>query len=379
MPKLLFFIQGPFYPDVSGGSELSHLYLFNSLCKLGWQVEVICARDFSLSRTQKLGSMEIWQSYLQSLASLRMPFPVSMDKALGYPCWRVIRPSRFINEHTWLKFFDKRLNTYQPDVIFSHDWIGCPLLKYAASHGYLTIFFARHLGDFENGNNPAIPEGLQFLANSPYTASIIAKSTGYEPEVILPFFELENYRTSNRQRKYITFINLVREKGASIAIEVARQLPQEKFLFIKGKWIYSDAIQNSFLKQAAELPNVTIWEHQNDMRKVYAVTDILLVPSQYEETFGRVIVEAQVNEIPVIAANVAGIPYTIGKGGILIEPIDKPQFYVDAIKSLRSSEAFYSEISELAFRNSQRQEFNPQYQVEKFVHFAENYMPKYLG
>ncbi|MCW9682210.1 glycosyltransferase [Dolichospermum planctonicum UHCC 0167] len=374
MPKLLFVMQGPFYPDVSGGSELSHLYLFDSLRQLGWQIEVICTRDLPLSRNQKLRSPYIWQSWLQSLISLRMLFSVAIDEELGYPCWRVIRPSRFINKRKWIEFFAKRLRDYQPDVVFSHDWLGCPLLKYAATEGYLAIYFVRNAGEFENGNVPVIPDGFQLLANSPYAASIITEATGYRPEIILPFLQLERYRVSNRQRKYITFINLVPEKGANVAIELARQLPQEKFLFVKGKWIYASEVQNAFLEQASKLPNVEIWEHQQDMRNVYAVTDILLVPSQFNETFGRVIVEAQINSIPVVAANVAGIPYTLGKGGILVEPIDKAQAYVDAVKLLRSDESFYLKKSELALRNSQRPEFNAQYQVQKFVYFVESHI-----
>jgi glycosyltransferase involved in cell wall biosynthesis len=374
MPKLLFVMQGPFYPDVSGGSELSHLYLFDSLRQLGWQVEVICTRDLPLSRNQKLRSPYIWQSWLQSLISLRMLFPVAIDEELGYPCWRVIRPNRFINERKWIEFFAKRLRDYQPDVVFSHDWLGCPLLKYAATQGYLTIYFARHLGDFDNGNVPVIPDGFKLLANSPYAASVIIQATGYAPapEVILPFLQLERYRVNNRQRKYITFINLVPEKGANIAIELAGQLPDEKFLFVKGKWLYSSEVQNRFLEQASKLPNVEIWEHQQDMRNVYAVTDILLVPSQFKETFGRVIAEAQTNGIPVVASNVAGIPYTLGKGGILVEPIDKPEAYVDAVKLLRSNDSFYAQISELALINSQRPEFDAQYQIQKFLRFVES-------
>ena len=371
MPKLLFVIKYPFYPDFSGGSELSHLYLFESLRKLGWQVEIICTRDIIWSRHQKL---YFWRSLLQSLISLSMPFPVAIDEEFGYPCWRVIEPSRYLNEATWIEFFAKRLRDYQPDVVFSHSWLGYPLLKYAAAQGYLTIYFVRRMNEFDDGNVTAIPDGFQLLANSPYAASVITQATGYRPQVILPFLQLERYRVSNRQRKYITFINLIPEKGANIAIELAHQLPQEKFLFVKGKWAGYSEIQNAFLEQASKLPNVEIWGHQQDMRNVYAVTDILLVPSQYNETFGRVIVEAQTNGIPILAANVAGIPYTLGKGGILIKPIDKIQAYVDAVKLLRSDERFYSEISELAFINSQRPEFNPQYQVQKFVHFVESYI-----
>jgi len=38
-----------------------------------------------------------------------------------------------------------------------------------------------------------------------------------------------------RKRQYITFINPIPQKGLDVAIEIARCLPQERFLFVKGK------------------------------------------------------------------------------------------------------------------------------------------------
>ncbi|MEC4819570.1 MAG: glycosyltransferase [Scytonema sp. PMC 1069.18] len=359
MPKLLFITQRPFYPDSSGGSQHSALYLFKSLCQLGWKVEVICAR--------KLYSPYFWQSCWQSLMHLRIPFPVVMDEDFGYRCWRVI--TKFADEHRWVKFFEQRLQKYQPDVVLGHSDPKCPLLHYAVRQGYQSFYFARCTDHFETG--AVVPDGIHVLANSPFAASVIAQVSDRVPEVILPFIELERYRVSHRQRQYITFINPVPPKGLNVAMEIARHLPQERFLFVKGKWVAYSGQEDALLKSVHTLPNVEVWEHQQDMRRVYAVTDILLFPSQYNETFGRAIVEAQLNGIPVVAANIAGIPYTIGKGGVLIEPIDKPQAYANVLQKLRTDKKLYAEKEALALENSQRPEFDAQYQVRKFVQFVE--------
>jgi glycosyltransferase involved in cell wall biosynthesis len=358
MPKLLFVTTYPFYPDASGGSEQFLLYLFKSLQQLGWQIEVIC-------RLSSLRSPYFRRACWQALRRFQKLSYFVMDEDLGYPCWRQI--GKFSKEHHSIECLDKRLSEYRPDVVLSHDCHTSPLLNYAAHQGYPSFYFAQWL------NYINVPNELHTIANSPFTASGMAQLTRNEIGVVLPVTKLDQYRVTKRDRRYITFINPIPEKGLDVAIEIARCLPQERFLFVKGKWgSYSAREIEAFIKPIYKLPNVEVWNHQRDMRQVYAVTDILLVPSQFDETFGRVIVEAQVNGIPVVAANVGGISYTLGQGGILVEPKDKPQTYADALLQLRTDENLYRQLSALALENSQRPEFEPQQQVKNFIRFVES-------
>jgi glycosyltransferase involved in cell wall biosynthesis len=359
MRKLLFVSQRPFYPDSSGGGQHSALYLFKGLRKLGWQIEVICARDIK--------SPYFWPSIQKSLINFQLPFSVIRDEDFGYTTWRMI--TKFTNNQQWLGFLDKRIHQFKPDVVLGHCHPECILLNHAAQKGIPSIYFARCTDHFEDGSRVA--DGIEILANSHFAASYISEVNNRNVEVILPFVELDQYRIKQRQRQYISFVNPVPYKGLQVAVEAARQLPQEKFLFVKGKSVAFAQRQDELLRPARALPNVEIWEHQQDMRKVYEVSDILLVPSQYNETFGRVIVEAQVNSIPVVASKVGGIPFALGEGGILVDPMDNIQGYVEAIQKLRSDEIFYGEKSKLAYLNSQRPEYNPEFQVEQFVRIVE--------
>jgi glycosyltransferase involved in cell wall biosynthesis len=357
MPKLLFVTTLSFYPDASGGSEHFLLYLFKSLRQLGWKVEVFCGLS--------LGSPYFRRACWQALMHLQKPSLSVMDEDLGYPCWRQIR--KFSKDHHWIECLDQRLREYRPDVVLSHDSPQSLLLNYAAHQGYPSFHFAQWLSEIE------VPNEIHIIANSPFNASATAQFTRNEIGVLLPVTELDQYRVAKRDRQYITFINPIPEKGLDVAIEIARCLPQERFLFVKGRWgKYSASSREAFMKPIYKLPNVEVWDHQHDMRRIYAVTDILLVPSQFDETFGRVIVEAQVNGIPVVAAKVAGIPYTLGQGGILVEPKDKPQSYVEALQRLRTDENLYKQLSALALENSQRPEFDPQHQVNNFIDFVES-------
>ena len=363
MPKLLFVTTAPFYPDSSGGAELSTLYLFSRLCHLGWQVEVICS--LSVRTGYLLGAC------ILELGRLRKPSISLMDRDLGYPCWRVITKNN--TTHDWLVLLDQRLCEYKPDMVMGSPNPMCPLLTQAAHMGYPSFYYAHNLAAQEGGYK--IPNKIHVIANAPYTASQLSRMTQREMRVVLEMIDPELYRVNKHDNRYITFINPIPEKGLHVAIEIARSLPDECFLFVKGGWPgINDDYQASLLQPVRVIPNVEIWDNQKDMRSVYEVTDILLVPSQFIETFGRVIIEAQLNGIPVVAANVGGVPYTLGQGGILVTPKDSPAAYVDALRQLRRSRSLYSDLSIAAIRNSERPEFDPQQQVYNFIRIVENFL-----
>jgi glycosyltransferase involved in cell wall biosynthesis len=113
-----------------------------------------------------------------------------------------------------------------------------------------------------------------------------------------------------------------------------------------------------------------VLEFCDDMRDVYRRTRVLLVPSQFLETFGRVILEAQINGIPVVASDVAGIPETVGEGGIVVSPKERVGGYVEALRDL-ADEATYQRYSAAALANSKREEFDPHAQFEVLLRALE--------
>lgn len=71
------------------------------------------------------------------------------------------------------------------------------------------------------------------------------------------------------------------------------------------------------------------------MLAYYAAMDIVVLPSTGRESFGRVLVEAQSCEIPVLGSNIGGIAETMKPGatGRLVAPGDSAA-WADAITSL---------------------------------------------
>jgi glycosyltransferase involved in cell wall biosynthesis len=361
MPKLLYVTTTPFFPDVRGGAELSTVSLFKALHARKWEIEVLCSYSAGASPMRNACIKELER---RSLASL-----LAEDTDLGYTCYRFIAIRDAA--HEWLKRVDMRLRQFRPDIVLGYPHPQCPLLNFAARNKYPSFYLAHNLAPFEKGI--CIPPNIQVIANSSYTASKFSKRTSQRIGVVLEIIEQDSYRVTRRQRMYITFINPIPEKGLQIATAIARKLPAERFLFVKGGWQLVDAQkENSYLAALKNLSNVTVWENQRDMRKVYGVTDILLVPSQVAETFGRIIVEAHVSGIPVVAANAGAIPFTLGRGGILVDPKETPDGYLDALRRLRQDEGLYLRLSKAALKNSLRPEFRPDGQVNNFLAFVES-------
>ncbi len=76
-------------------------------------------------------------------------------------------------------------------------------------------------------------------------------------------------------------------------------------------------------KSSASIANVMyvgrVENHELPM--YYNASDVFIIPSLYEEGFGRVILEAISCGLPVIGANRGGIPEAVdGSVGVLVEP-----------------------------------------------------------
>ncbi len=358
MPKLLFAIATPFYPQSSGGAEHSTLTLLNRLRQKGWEIEVACQLQPSREALEFLVPDRRRARRLPKKPALF----AACDNSLGYRCWRLNGST--VQIQRWL---GERLRRFRPDVALGHSPEAIPLLKQASGNGCAGFYFLRD--SIRLRENSKLSDGIQPIANSPFIAGEAFRITRKSIPVILPFVDPERYRVRRRRRLYITFINPIPEKGVRVALEAARRLPQSRFLIVRGKWWMRES--KPFRLPKGSLPNVETWEHQQDMRRVYAVTDILLVPSQCPESFCRIIVEAHLNGIPVVASAVAGIPFTLGEGGILVTPKGNVSGYVKALERLRSDKKLYRRLSALALKNSRRPEFQPGRQVNRFLSLVE--------
>jgi glycosyltransferase involved in cell wall biosynthesis len=186
------------------------------------------------------------------------------------------------------------------------------------------------------------------LAVSEFVRGELALRFGRESHVLYPLVDFDRYRTG-LSGECVTMVNPIPVKGVEIALELAGRFPRQQFLFVEG-WGTDPPI----VERIERLPNATYVRKQIDMRTVYARTRVLIVPSQWQEAFGRVVVEAQASGIPVIASRTGGLPEAVGAGGILIDDYASPARWLTALEGLLEDQSAYRDLSDKAIENTRR-------------------------
>ncbi len=203
-------------------------------------------------------------------------------------------------------------------------------------------------------NRPLLDRADLIISNSRFLQALLQKRATIASHVVAPFIAADApARPSNglpfgSLRDAITFVGLDAWKGAGIAMRIAAALPDRQFLFLDGPRA-SDALKAA----ARRLPNVTCLGWTDDMRSVFERTRILLMPSVWEEPFGRLPVEAGAYGIPTLASTRGGLPEAVGDGGALIDPLDDIAQWTRQIAAL-DSEDHYATLSAAARRHAAR-------------------------
>lgn len=139
----------------------------------------------------------------------------------------------------------------------------------------------------------------------------------------------------------ITLVNANVNKGVHQFIELAKRMPNRKFLGVRP--YYGE------LWVPPAPPNIEWVPFDNDIRNILKRTRILLFPSYYE-SFGRIAVEAMYNGIPVlyskpatenvpIVGSTEGVEEWIVPAGIACKR-DVPEEWITAIEALDDADTY---------------------------------------
>jgi len=344
--RVLFINPKAYLPQLLGGVETTTRDLVEHLARAGHSAAVMC----QLARHDWLWARNRLASRLRGLA-----FPA--DEYRGARVYRGYDHASALAE-VLADFRPERL------VIMGGSERSFELAERCLESGVRTLFYFHELVALRRDPGHSVPDGVPVLANSHYTAQAVRELLHREAIAIPPLVDPARYRVST-SRKHVTMINPRGLKGGETAVELARACPEIPFQFIEA-WRPDDTVA-PLRALAQRLPNVSWRRPTHDMLGVYATTRILLVPSTWEETWGRVVTEAQASGIPALARAVAALPESVGPAGVLMERDAPLQAWVEALRSVWNDQDRYAELVAQAFAFAQRPQAQPAQRVADFL------------
>jgi glycosyltransferase involved in cell wall biosynthesis len=344
--RLLFATTQSYLPQRVGGSQRSTHELSIGLVARSNDVAVLCELERPLDWT-----------HIQNRAVATVHRP-------QHPCdrWRPYRVYRGYDASSGVR---EVARAFRPDVAIVHAGIAMPLVTAFLADGIRTVLYFRDVQFGAIGG--AIPRHarLRFLANSEFTATRVARDLHVEATVVQPLVCRETYRTRSAGR-HVLFVNPVAKKGVETAIALVRRNPDIPFVFLES-WPMDPRQVAALGRALSGLRNFTFRRATLQMAQEYAQARLLLVPSVWEEAWGRVVTEAQLNGIPVLASAIGGLPESVGPGGILVPPGSDIEVWQTQLRALWDSAAVYARHQKLAIDHSRRPEIDRDRLLTRFL------------
>lgn len=261
------------------------------------------------------------------------------------------------------------VDTFNPDIIHSnHIWIlsslaanfkkplivtmhGTDLIGYNKTQKYKkeilnVLSSAKKIITVSKDNYKLLNEIFPDVANK-----TVLIPNGYNDEVFfLKQYDKEEILNKlglyKKYNKIVTYVGkLVEVKGIDILLKAATLYQRNDVLtLIVGEGILLEDLQKMVKK--LKLQNVVFIgnQTQENLRKIYNISDVVIVPSR-SEAFGLVIIEALACGTPVIGSNVGGIPDIItSQTGILFNKNDYIGLAQNILKIIDNKVLFNSQF-----------------------------------
>jgi glycosyltransferase involved in cell wall biosynthesis len=246
-----------------------------------------------------------------------------------------LQPSR--EEGTaFLALYDRVLERFRPDVLLTYggQWMTEEMMVRARDRG-ARVIFALHNLEYRGAELFRGVDAL--LVPSRFTQEHYQRSLGLACTALPPPLNCERLRCPDHHGQYVTFVNPQPHKGvfwfARLAAELGRRRPDIPLLVVEGRGTVSWLRRTGLDLQG--FSNSYCMANTSDPRDFYRVSRLVLMPSLYQESFGRVAAEALFNGIPVLASRRGALPEVLDQAGFLF---DVPERYTPEAGLVPTSE-----------------------------------------
>lgn len=352
--RILFVTHSAFLPEFMRGQERNTDQLCQALKKRGHEPAVLAGLISS-------GFVGKWASLRSRFGEKRRAL---RDRATGYPVYR-----------SWdVDFcFDAVLDTFKPDVVVVQSWIHSVVR--CVEREIPVAYYVHLANEAPDPGSDRVRDETLWLTVSQFAARHNGTPHGLNFHVVPPLVEPERYRLTTHERKHATFVGLQSDKGGEVVVKLARACPEIPFLIIdsnaKNHPDWPGMSGDELRAAVADLTNVTIRQPVKDPQSLYGTTKVLLAPSRWTETWGRVASEAQINGIPVLASNRGGLPESVGSGGVCLDYDAPIELWAAHLRKMWHDDTYYAELSQAALAYSQRPEFQPDAIVDRLFDLIE--------
>jgi glycosyltransferase involved in cell wall biosynthesis len=218
----------------------------------------------------------------------------------------------------FLDLAEQVVDRFRPEILLTYG--GHPasrtLMIKARAKGTAVVF---HLHNFGYNDRRGFVDVDKILFPSEYSRRFHVRRVGIDGVVIPDPIRLDKVIAEDRDPQYVTFINPQPEKGATIfariAVELARRRPDIPLLVVEGRG-KADGLAGLPIDLSG-LANLNRMANTPDPRDFYRVSRVVLMPSLWRESLGRVPIETMANGIPVLASDRGALPETLGDAGFV--------------------------------------------------------------
>lgn len=360
-PRLLW--ANPFcLMDTSSGASMTVRQMLLQLVAHGYEIQILGATVFDDAK----GMGRLKEQYPDLSGHLHQMIevedgPLNHQLVVSYSHNRHHLTTH--EEGLWYSQYLYLLDSFKPDLVWFYGGQTLDLLiaDEARDRGIPVAFY------LANGNYKSARwcrDVDLILTDSQATADMYRKTVGYAAKPVGKFIDPGLFVAARHERKRLLFINPSWQKGASIFVQLAEKLERERadieLEVVEARADWSAVLRETtgrMGQQRSSLNNVVVTPNTSDMRGPYGRARVLIAPSLWWESSGRVLAEAMLNGIPALITNRGGMPEMIDKAGIAFDFPDmcyeephqsllgdaELQPLYDAVVTLFDDEALYQE------------------------------------
>lgn len=168
------------------------------------------------------------------------------------------------------------------------------------------------------------------VCNSKYMANKLKELYGKESDILYPYIDKDRLKKEYQEVKYeiskkgIVFVGDAVIKGINIAKHIAKLMPEKKFYFF-----------SRYYNEPTKENNITWMPWQKKEVDIYKYAKLVIVPSIWEEAYGRVSREAFILGLPVLVSNIGGLPETVeGKQEFIVDDYENLENWKEKIENI---------------------------------------------